>query len=391
MNRHVLISLVGAIGMGTAFLNLTPVLPPLQDSYQVTNAQMGMLVTALILSHSLVQMPAGIIVDRMGVRWSMLIALGLGFLGNGLCALYYDYYFALGMRVFAGLGTGLLFVAGIKYATVHSKVSSHALVQSVFGTFINLGSVLPFLVSPILFEFSWRLVFLFTSVFFLGPLIAVVFWGKDQQGGVTAPGQHAGIFQSKYVWALGFSHAIFFGGMMCIGTWISSYLIAFRPGEFWLRTAGLLGALVIGISALGRLLGGVVTRIIQPRKVILLSLLALGPSYILLGFYGEFRIAVILFILIALLSTVTFGSVYYLTYQIVPPGSAGRAIGLVTFIACLGALIFPIVFGYLMDLTGSFRSSFLFLSLLAISALGPSIWLRDYKGHTTTRSRDLTT
>jgi MFS family permease len=376
MNRHVLISLVGAIGMGVAFLNLTPVLPVLQNSYHVNNARMGMLVTALILSHSLVQVPAGLIVDRVGARWSMSLSLGLGFLGNGLCALYYDYYFAFAMRVLAGLGTGLLFVAGIKYATVHSKASRQAFVQSIFGSSINAGSMLPFLISPLLIEFSWRWVFIFTSLFFLAPLTAVIFWGEDQQGDAIAPAQHAGILQSPSVWSLGLSHAIFFGGMMSIGTWISSYLIAFRSGELWLRRAGLIGAVVIGISALGRLLGAFLTRVIKPHKVILLSLLALGPSYVLLGFCGGFSVIIILFILIALLSTVTFGPVFNLTYQIISPASAGRAIGLVNFIACMGALTFPVVFGYLIDLTGSFRYAFLFLSVLSFIALGVSLWLR---------------
>jgi MFS family permease len=114
LNRHILIALAASLGMGVAFLNLTPVLPVLQAFYGVSNARMGMLVTALVLTHSLVQVPSGLVVDKLGVRMGVLLALGLGFLGCFLSVFSQNYGFILAMRLLTGMGTGLSFVAGLQ-------------------------------------------------------------------------------------------------------------------------------------------------------------------------------------------------------------------------------------------------------------------------------------
>jgi nitrate/nitrite transporter NarK len=370
---------MGSIGMGMALVNLAPILPLLQESYSVSNARMGILVTALILSHSFVQVPAGVVVDQIGVRWSFTLALLLGFLGNVLCIFNPAYGFILTMRILTGLGTGLLFVAGIKYATVHTRPSRQVLVQSVFGCLINTGSAIAFLTSPILIVYSWKLIYLFTSSFFLLPMLAVLFWGDDpldDQG--TAPQPLRSVLTVGPLWALGLSHAIFFGGMITIGTWISSYFLTSMGAVFWLHLGGLFGALIIGISALGRFLGGVVTVWIKPRHIIQSALFVLAICYALLGPSKELGLVLTLFGVAALMNSITFGSVFSLAYQIMPPQSAGTAIGLVNFIASMGALIFPIVFGYLIDITEAFKYPFLFLAVLAVLALPPAFSLRKH-------------
>jgi nitrate/nitrite transporter NarK len=379
VNRHILTAFMGSIGMGMALLNLAPILPLLQESYSVSNARMGILVTALILSHSFVQVPAGVVVDQIGVRWSFTLALLLGFLGNVLCIFNPAYGFILTMRILTGLGTGLLFVAGIKYATVHTRPSRQVLVQSVFGCLINTGSAIAFLTSPILIVYSWKLIYLFTSSFFLLPMLAVLFWGDDpldDQG--TAPQPLRSVLTVGPLWALGLSHAIFFGGMITIGTWISSYFLTSMGAVFWLHLGGLFGALIIGISALGRFLGGVVTVWIKPRHIIQSALFVLAICYALLGPSKELGLVLTLFGVAALMNSITFGSVFSLAYQIMPPQSAGTAIGLVNFIASMGALIFPIVFGYLIDITEAFKYPFLFLAVLAVLALPPAFSLRKH-------------
>jgi len=69
------------------------------------------------------------------------------------------------------------------------------------------------------------------------------------------------------------------------------------------------------------------------------------------------------------MNSVTFGSVFYLAYHYSSPQMAGTTIGLVNFIASIGAFLFPIFFGYLLDLTGTFTLPFLFLSVLALLSL----------------------
>ena len=152
--------------MGVAFLNLTPVLPTLQAYYGVGYARLGMLVTALILTHSLVQIPSGLVVDNLGVRKGVMLALGLGFLGCFLSIFSNRYSFLLALRLLTGLGTGLSFVAGLHYATAHAPEHQKIRVQAIFGGLINIGSVVPFFTSPWLLHYDGRLIHLLTALFF---------------------------------------------------------------------------------------------------------------------------------------------------------------------------------------------------------------------------------
>jgi nitrate/nitrite transporter NarK len=63
--------------------------------------------------------------------------------------------------------------------------------------------------------------------------------------------------------------------------------------------------------------------------------------------------------------------VFFLAYQTVSAENAGTAIGLVNFIASIGAFLFPVIFGYFIDLTGTFSLSFFFLAALALACLYP--------------------
>ena len=364
-----------------AFLNLTPVLPALRDFYGVSNARMGVLITALILTHSLVQIPAGLVVDKMGVRTGVLLALGLGFLGNVLSIFSQDFNFILAMRLLTGIGTGLSFVAGIHYATAHARDEQKIQVQAIFGGLINTGSMLPFFASPILLGYDVRLIYLFTALIFFLPLLAVLIWGEDpekKESVSRTPLRQ--VLMARPAWALGFSHAVFFGGMMAIGTWISSYLMRsqdqsprlFLGGGGWgsshryQRHRPIFRGLHVSVdSSPDPYLGG-------------LGFIVL----VLRGTWIRWRtyFGLALLSLAALMNSVTFGSVFFLAYQTVSAENAGTAIGLVNFIASIGAFLFPVVFGYFIDLTGTFNLSFFFLAALALSCLYPLLTLSSKTG-----------
>ncbi len=360
--------------MGVAFLNLTPVLPSLQVYYGVGYARLGMLVTAMVLTHSLVQIPSGLVVDKLGVRKGVMLALGLGFLGSFLSIFSNRYSFLLTMRLLTGLGTGLSFVAGLHYATAHAPEDQKMRVQAIFGGLINIGSVVPFFTSPLLLQYDGRLIHLLTALFFFLPLIAVWIWGQNPgKAAVVSKMQVSRVFTAGPAWTLGFSHALFFGGMMTIGTWITSYLLKTAPGPFWLPWIGWIGGLVIAVSAVGRFLGVWVPPRISPRTLIIGALVLLVVAYGGLGVSRTLTPGLILLGVAALMSSVTFGSVFSLGYRYSPPQVAGTTIGLINFIASIGAFLFPIIFGYLLDLTGTFTVPFLFLSALAfLTLLGSS-------------------
>src|SRR6188472_3312392 len=127
---------------------------PLADAYGVSLAVVGLLTTALFLTHLLAQLPAGIWSDRIGPHRVALLACAFGAAGNAL--LLIDDEIALGIvgRLVVGLGSGAGFVAGLDLVRVGG---GGAVLQGLYGGATMAGGGLALLIVPPLTDAtSWR-------------------------------------------------------------------------------------------------------------------------------------------------------------------------------------------------------------------------------------------
>ena len=103
---------LGCLGMGFMFLNVSAVAEQFRLLFDLNYAGLGVFLSAPFWAHTLVQVPAGLIVDRLGT----LRALALSCV---LCAAAcfvpllapHSLWLAVVMRLIVGLATGLLFLA----------------------------------------------------------------------------------------------------------------------------------------------------------------------------------------------------------------------------------------------------------------------------------------
>jgi len=79
----------------------------------VSVAAVGLLTTALFVTHLAVQLPAGRGADRFGSQSVALLAVAAGVLGNALLLLDAGFELALVGRAIVGIGSGAAFVAGL--------------------------------------------------------------------------------------------------------------------------------------------------------------------------------------------------------------------------------------------------------------------------------------
>ena len=114
---------VGATAAGVALgaaagyniANLGPAADVLAGEYHVRLAAIGLLTTALFVTHLVMQIPGGRLVDERGARILGMCALGVIALGNLLALAVSSYAGGVVGRLVAGLGTGVGFVAGSEY------------------------------------------------------------------------------------------------------------------------------------------------------------------------------------------------------------------------------------------------------------------------------------
>jgi len=85
-------------------------LPILAQSLDPSGLLVGLVVSAWFMSRIFLELPAGIISDRIGRRRLLLFGLGLSALGPLLCSLASNIYILILGRVFWGMGTAFYFM-----------------------------------------------------------------------------------------------------------------------------------------------------------------------------------------------------------------------------------------------------------------------------------------
>lgn len=103
---------LGCLSMGFMLLNVSAVAEQFMRLFDLNYAGLGCFLSALFWAHALVQVPAGLIVERLGtlraLTLSCLLCAAAGFIP--LLAPH-NLYLAVFMRLVIGLATGLLFLS----------------------------------------------------------------------------------------------------------------------------------------------------------------------------------------------------------------------------------------------------------------------------------------
>ncbi len=92
--------------MGVA--SLTPAFPKIRDHFQITESQVGLLITVFTLPGIFLTLFLGILADRFGRKTILIPSLILFGLAGGLCAVFHDFHMLLILRFFQGIGAASL-------------------------------------------------------------------------------------------------------------------------------------------------------------------------------------------------------------------------------------------------------------------------------------------
>ena len=125
--------------------NVGAVADPLSDHYGVSLAAVGLLTTALFVTHLAVQLPAGRGADRYGSQRIALVAIAAAVMGNGILLLDEGFELALLGRAVVGIGSGAAFVAGLDLVRAGGGGSA---LQGLYGGATMAGGGLALMVVP---------------------------------------------------------------------------------------------------------------------------------------------------------------------------------------------------------------------------------------------------
>ncbi|TFH14731.1 MFS transporter [Candidatus Bathyarchaeota archaeon] len=155
-------SIMTGMSLSSSFLSL------LADQLDPSGALVGMVVSAWFLSRIFLELPAGIISDRIGRRKLLVIGLGLAMLGPILCSQATHIYILIIGRSIWGMGTALYFMSNMALLMDILPVETRGSAIGMFQGIENIGSFIGAPVGALLAtQFSFTKVFYFTIVFTL--------------------------------------------------------------------------------------------------------------------------------------------------------------------------------------------------------------------------------
>jgi cyanate permease len=372
MQREIVFALLSGLNLGVTFMNIPPVLSELMGRYGVSYTQISILMSALLWPHAAMQLPGGMITDRLGVRRAQLLSLASMAAGNAMPAVSLSLGWGLSGRMITGIGTGMGWLATLKLLAMTAPGGRAGTYQAFFAACFSVGSIVAYLSMPIVVRAGWQWVFLAPAILCLPLLVLVPSLRVGPPAAFRAFLPLRRIVGMRSAWVLGIYHALSYGSMLSLGNWVPS-LLAEASSHRSATQLAWGGALVMLVSGVARLSGGLIIFRIPPHTVAHGSILILCFLFAGLALGLTPAILLSLALLGAWFGSVNFGALFQLASRSASADSLGTLLGFVNLLGNLGAVAFTLMFGWSKDTLGSFGWGFAVLAVGAAAALAAGL------------------
>jgi len=350
--------------VGWNVANVGAVAGPLSDAYDVPLAVVGLLTTALFVTHFASQVPGGRLVDRIGARRAGLGAVAVIAGGNLLALAAASLPLALAARLVVGLGTGTGFVAGSDY--VRSATASPT-AQGLYGGAAVGGGGVALAIVPLLS--GWRAPYASAAVVaaVLGALLAASPADERHRRTRGSPGAETSVIGDARLYPLAVLHTASFSVSVIAGNWIVDLLDDHGHSR---RLAGAVGALILLLGLPTRPFAGWLlrTHAALARTVVAASLLAGAAGLVVLATPAPLPLLIAGSAVAGLAAGIPF-AVAFSGAQRLRPDAPAAAVGFVNSVATLVIVAGTPLIGLTFSLPGDGRIGFAVLACACLAAL----------------------
>jgi sugar phosphate permease len=360
-------------------LSIPPLTPFLRDELHLTHAQVGMLTSFLYIGVVAASLLFGWLSDTLGERWALI--LGFGIQGVFMIGFAWIHTFLLGgiILLLSGIGYSSVNPATTKGVVRWFPSQGRATAMGVKQTGIPLGGILAaFTLPPLASSFGWR-----TSVILVG-VISLIFIPAVRIGMPPAPtladqrsgmrwGQLREVLSNRSIVALSIMGIFLAGAQLSIIT----HLVLYLKNEYLFSSvlAGIYLAVAQVGGTAGRIGWGLISDFVaRGRRKLILGIIGVIAviQLLLLSRIDPSISGGLLFLFIGLLGSTTIGYhgvLFGLMGEIVRKEVVGLATGFSLTITFLGIVLFPPLFGHLVDRLGSYKQAWDMLALSWVVAL----------------------
>jgi MFS family permease len=331
--------------------NVGAVAERISSAYGVGLGVVGLFTTALFVTHAALQVPMGRLCDRFGA--SLVGGAGLLVVAGASAAAALgprDAWFAIAMRLVAGVGTAGSFVGGSDYvrATIGSAVA-----QGAYGAVSMAGGGLALALVPL--WGTWRAPFALAAAVAVAGAVVVALAPRDRAR--VHAHEIPTVFDPRLL-PLAAMHAGSFGLSVVVGNWIVTLLQ--RDGGESARVAGVAGGLVLLVGVVSRPLGG---RFVDRPRLLAASFVAGGAAVALLALAKPLPLVIVVSVLAGFAAGIPFAPSFAGAARL-RPDAPGAAVGAVNMVAAVVILAGTPLLGLSFSLPGGGRAGFLVVAAL---------------------------
>jgi ACS family D-galactonate transporter-like MFS transporter len=346
--------------------NLSIAAPDMMKDFRIDPEKMGVLLSAFFWTYGAFQLPAGMLVDRFGIRWSYTLSFLVWSLSSAAIALSRGPGDVIGMRVALGVAESVGPLASIAFIRSSFSGKDQGLPTSIYIAGQNIGPALGVLVGTLLIDkFGWRMMFAITG---LGALVWVPCWllaappdrtRAERQAAKAAepmaaprPWTWNRLLRNGTFWAMAFATLLASYYWYFVLTWVPSYLVLARGfstlGMGRVLSTALLTMALVNVMA-GKAADWLAARLGVFRARLwfgVLGYVGTGAILLLLVTDRTWSLPVLTF---SLCATGIGNSTYWTIVQHASPKNmVGRAVGFLNTVSVLGGVLAPIITGWLL-------------------------------------------
>ena len=364
--------------------NLSVAANAMMADFGFSTGRMGVLLSSFFWTYALVMIPAGMLVDRYGIKRMYLIGLGLWSLAGALIGVATNFWQLVLLRALLGLGESVAPVASIVYIKRNFTDEEQGLPTGIYVAGALVGPAIGTFVGAALLEpLGWRMLFVVTGLagaLWLAPWAAVapkhervqkVDGGKTAEEGVN----WLEVAMTPLFWAVTFGAFFYSYYWYFILTWAPSYLLTVH-GYSNLKM-GVILSVPMAVTAVTSLMAG--TAADQLIKKTGASPLAVRKTFVAVAFLCASSIVLLAYMPVGtsllplfLLSMGGMGlgvsNYWALTNLYTTKRSIGRAMGYQNMVGQLAGVAAPIVTGLLVGAERNFTLAILIAGLSPLIA-----------------------
>jgi MFS family permease len=351
---------------GWNFGNLGGIASELAGAYGVGLATIGLLTTALVMTHLAIQIPGGRASDRFGPARAGAIALVVLAAGNALALAAPEAGLALAARAIAGVGTGLAFISG---SALVRESGGGPFAQGVFGGVSLAPGGLALAIVPQLEEvLGWRAPYWTALGLGLAVLAALLLLAPRAAQPARPPRAGAALVSDRALWPLAILYSASYGLGLVLANWVVELLQ--RHSTMSDGAAAAVGALTLVLVVASRPLGGWILNAYpgHTSQALAASIVGGTAGTIALIAAEPTWLAVLGALLVGIGAGIPF-SPAFTGAAAARPDAPAAAVGLVNTAANLVVLVGTPLVGLTFSLSSEGRLGFAALALLWLAAL----------------------